>query len=329
MNHHEHFCLTKKSTEKAKHCKEEEKENVLSLAPSCWIQRWATSMCFFRAMDSILAIEDSFVHFVGKVDNILPEFYSCDSLKQSIKLSFCGTSWDVILFPWFPIDQPITKENTGSRSAFLFLHRNGNHCQWRPAVLSFLQLWALASLSLALLAQSLGKERSLGYFEIVDYCSSQCPVSSSWIWKELTQNMKYLSWRNRWGSNFSSSDSRNFLGDSFVKRESTCNFFNILSLREWNPILQKLHTDTQYVFGLSELFGLEFSLQQISKPLIDLLCFWHNQDVINIDEKQNFIFNQQSWFFQADFEFNGYQEIWKSKVPFSSLLFEDIDALLK
>jgi len=31
MNHHEHFCLTKKSTEKAKHCKEEEKENVIAL----------------------------------------------------------------------------------------------------------------------------------------------------------------------------------------------------------------------------------------------------------------------------------------------------------
>ena len=27
------------------------------------------------------AIEDSFVNFVGKVDNILQEFYFCDSLK--------------------------------------------------------------------------------------------------------------------------------------------------------------------------------------------------------------------------------------------------------
>ena len=60
---------------------------------------------------------------------------------------------------------------------------------------------------------------------------------------------------------------------SFVERESAYDFFNILALREWNPILHKLNTDTQYVFGLSELFDLEFSLQQISKSFIDLLSF--------------------------------------------------------
>jgi len=59
---------------------------------------------------SILAIEGSFVNFVGKVDNVLLDFYFCDSLKQSIKISFCATSWDVILFPWFPKDQRITKK---------------------------------------------------------------------------------------------------------------------------------------------------------------------------------------------------------------------------
>ena len=65
-------------------------------------------MCFVGVMDSIelaicpalelshkigvfLAIEDSFVNFVGKVHNILQEFYFRDPLRQSIKLSFCGT----------------------------------------------------------------------------------------------------------------------------------------------------------------------------------------------------------------------------------------------
>jgi hypothetical protein len=39
----------------------------------------------------------------------------------------------------------------------LFLQRKHNHCQWRWAVLSFLQLWELVSYSRALFAQSLGK----------------------------------------------------------------------------------------------------------------------------------------------------------------------------
>jgi hypothetical protein len=86
---------------------------------------------------------------------------------------------------------------------------------------------------------------------------------------------------------------------SFVERESTYDFFNTLALIERNPILHKLNTDTQYVFGL----------QQISKSFIDLLCFSHNQDVVNIDEKQNFVFNHQAWFFWTDFESNGFQEI--------------------
>jgi hypothetical protein len=48
-------------------------------------------------MDSIeLAIyptlEDSIDNLVGKVANIFQESFFCDSLKQSIKLSFCGTS---------------------------------------------------------------------------------------------------------------------------------------------------------------------------------------------------------------------------------------------
>ena len=116
---------------------------------------------------------------------------------------------------------------------------------------------------------------------------------------------------------------------SFVEAESVYDFFNILASKEWNPILHKLDTDTQYVFGLSDLFDLEFSLQQISKSFIDLFGFWHNQNVINIDEKQNFIFNQQAWIFWTDFESNGFLEIWEPKVPFSSRLFEAIYALLK
>jgi hypothetical protein len=116
---------------------------------------------------------------------------------------------------------------------------------------------------------------------------------------------------------------------SFQEWKSTYNLFNILALREWNLILHKLHKDTQYVFRLSELFDLEFRLQQISKFFIGLFCFWHNQNAINIDEKQNFIFNQQAWCFWADLESNGFQEISESKVSFSSRLSVAIDALLK
>jgi len=42
-------------------------------------------------------------------------------------------------------------------------------------------------------------------------------------------------------------------------------------------------------------------------PQLKIFC--HNQDVISIDRKQNFIFNQQAWFFWTDFESNGFQEI--------------------
>jgi len=98
-------------------------------ATSRWVQWWATSMCFVRVMDSIevavfAALELSqkigvfFCQSCRQSGNILQEFYFCDSLKQSIKLGFCGSSWDEILFPWFPIDQRITKENAGSKSAF-------------------------------------------------------------------------------------------------------------------------------------------------------------------------------------------------------------------
>ena len=161
------------------------------------------------------------------------------------------------------------------------------------------------------LAQHSGNNGILSSFEVLDYSSSQFPVSSSWIWKELGKhwqgiwNIWYclardlhqtsnelevqmrteylifrfhkLSWSwmgSHWGVDFV----------SFVERENTYDFFSILAFREWNSILHKIHTDTQYLFALSELFGLEFSLQQISKSFIDLLCCWHNQDVINIDE---------------------------------------------
>jgi hypothetical protein len=58
-----------------------------------------------------------------------------------------------------------------------------------------------------------------------------------------------------------------------VERERTYDFFNLLALREKNPILHKLHTDTHYVFGVSEIFDLEFSLQQISQTFIDCFVF--------------------------------------------------------
>jgi len=43
-------------------------------------------------------------------------------------------------------------------------------------------------------------------------------------------------------------------------------FPNSLTHSTWRPILHKLQTDTQYVFGLSKLFDLE--------KFADLLCFW-------------------------------------------------------
>ena len=47
---------------------------------------------------SILAVENPFISCVAQVDNVLHEYNFCDSFKQSIKLSFYGTSWDVMLF---------------------------------------------------------------------------------------------------------------------------------------------------------------------------------------------------------------------------------------
>ena len=69
---------------------------------SCDAFDWADNLsCTWIITEnwSIFVIEDSFVIFVGRMDNILQEFYFCDFLEQSIKLSSCGTSWDVILFP--------------------------------------------------------------------------------------------------------------------------------------------------------------------------------------------------------------------------------------
>jgi len=151
----------------------------------------------------------------------LQEFNFCDSLKQSIKLSFCGTSWDVILFPWFPIDPRITKEIAGQICfSCFFLGR-------KITVREGEQFWVSCSFkhwwvySLALLPQSFGISSS---FEVVDYSSSQHLVSSSWIWNALGKNW-YGIW-NIWScpgselhqtSNelavpFSSSYSWNFLG---------------------------------------------------------------------------------------------------------------------
>jgi hypothetical protein len=44
---------------------------------------------------------------------------------------------------------------------------------------------------------------------------------------------------------------------SFVGRESKNNFFCTLEQRESNPILHKLGTDVQYVFGRFKFFDLE------------------------------------------------------------------------
>jgi len=102
------FCLNPEMTNSNKICSCDGFDQAGNLSCS-WIitENW-----------SILAIESFFVNFVGKVDNLLQEFYFCESFQQSTKLSLCGTSWTVILFPWLPIDQRITKENAGSTSAF-------------------------------------------------------------------------------------------------------------------------------------------------------------------------------------------------------------------
>ena len=163
------------------------------------------------------------------MDNILQEFYFCDSLKQNIKLSFCGTSWDVILFPWFPIDQRITKENVSSRYAFSCFFTGskttvseGEHF-WVSC--SFEHWWVCHCPSL-LRAQE--KDGILSSFEVVTTLRAnvQClraGVGKSWerIDKEyeisgLVQVASCIrlpmNWRYKWESNFSSSDYRNFLG---------------------------------------------------------------------------------------------------------------------
>jgi len=166
----------------------------------------------------IFAIEDSFVNFVGKMDHIFWKFHFCNSLKQSIDLSFCGTSLNVIMFPWFPIDQRITKESAGSRSAFSCLFTESkitvSEGEQFWVSCSFEHWWICHRFSL-LRAQK--KDGILSSLEVVDYSSSQCPVSSSWIWKKLGKaDTEYaisglvqvascvklpMSWRYKWGSN--------------------------------------------------------------------------------------------------------------------------------
>ena len=46
----------------------------------------------------------------------------------------------------------------------------------------------------------------------------------------------------------------------------------------------------------------------MSKSVVGLLCFWKKQDFIDIDEKQNFIFNQQVELPWADVESNGFKK---------------------
>ena len=112
-----------------------------------------------------------------------------------------------------------------------------------------------------------------------------------------------MTWRFKWGLNCSSSDSKNFLG---VEWDSH-NLFNVLASIKENLTLHNLHTDNQYVLGLSKLFDLESRIEQFLRSFIGLLCLSHNNDVIKIDAKQNFVFDQQAWFFgqisnQIDFK---------------------------
>ena len=156
---------------------------------------WADNLsCIWIITDnwSILAIEDSFVTFVGKVDIMLQEFYFCDSLKQSIKLSFCGTSWNVILFPWFPIDQRLQKKMQAPDLLFLVSSQQAKSLSVKVSSSEFPAALSIGESVTGPLAQSLGKEQNLVQFWGSWLLSSQCPVSSSWIWKELgklTRNM--------------------------------------------------------------------------------------------------------------------------------------------
>jgi hypothetical protein len=91
------------------------------------------------------------------------------------------------------------------------------------------------------------------------------------------------------------------------------NFFLNAYMGNINALCSKNRFDDRcqsslHVFGISQVFNLKIRLQQISKSLVGKL-FRHNQDVINIDEKQKLIFNQQAWFLRADLELNGFQAI--------------------
>jgi len=144
------------------------------------------------------------------------------TLEVYIKLSLCGTSWDVILFPRFRIDQRITKESAGSRSAFscFFTGSKITVSEGEHFWVSYsFEHWWVCHWPFLLRAQD--KNGILSSFEVLDY-------SSSWIWKNWERiDTEYeisglvqvasciklaMSWRYKWGSNFSSSDSRNFLG---------------------------------------------------------------------------------------------------------------------
>ena len=170
-------------------------------------------MCFVRAMDSIelvissctwvitenwsvLAFKDSFVNFVGKVDNILLVFYFCDSLKQSIKFSFCGTSWDVTWFPWFPIDQQISKENAGSRSSISSFLHEAKSLSVKISTSEFHAPLSIGELFTGPPCSELREKNGISRsFEVIDYSSSQYSVFElhlKSIGKKLMRHMKNL-----------------------------------------------------------------------------------------------------------------------------------------
>jgi len=144
---------------------------------------------FVRAMDSIevaisenwsiVAIQDFFVKLVGKVDDMYCEFYICDSLKQSTELSFCDTSWYVILFAWFPIHQQITKEmHAPDLLVFVFSHEAKSQ-SLKLSSSEFSAALSIGDLFTGNLCSEVREKVDSGVcFEVVEYSSSQCLVYS-------------------------------------------------------------------------------------------------------------------------------------------------------
>ena len=197
----------------------------------------------------------------------------------------------MILFSWFAIDQRFTKENGGSRYFFLVSLQEAKSLSVRVSSSEFPAAFRIGELFMGTPCSLLRKNGVFSSIEVVDYFSSKSPVSSSWSWKELGNHAHgmgnirfapdsklhqiFIEFGYKWRSNFSSLDSKNFV----VVQWGSIEGVEFVSL--WKEKVRTIvkshtlqtHTDTQYVYGLDELFAIEFRLQQISKSFTGLLFF--------------------------------------------------------